>query len=121
MHEALRGLHGVACIADDVLIYGSGDSVEEAQINHDNNLIALLKRCREMGIRLNKDKLQLNKEVTRYMGHELTKQGLQPDSRKLIAISEMAPPADKQALLRMLGTAWFLALFVQAIVICDNF
>ena len=43
------------------------------------------------------------------MGYELTKQGLQPDSRKLIAISEMAPPVDKQALLRMLETAEFLA------------
>ena len=64
MHEALRGLHGVACIADDVLIYGSGDTVEEAQIDHDNSLIALLKRCGEMSIRLNKDKLQLNKELS---------------------------------------------------------
>ena len=64
-----------------------------------------------MGIRLNKDKLQLSQEVTRYMGLDLTKHGLQPDSRKLIAISEMAPPADKQALLRMLGTVGFLARF----------
>ena len=116
MHEALRGLHGVACIADDVLIYGSGDTVDEAQVDHDKNLIALLKRCREMGICLNKDKLQLNKEVTRYMGHELTKSGLRPDRRKLIAILEIEPPADKQALLRLLGTAGFLACFVQVIV-----
>ena len=111
MHEALQVLHGIACIADDVLIFGSGDTVEEAQIDHDKNFVALLKRCREMGIRLNKEKLQLNKEVTRFMGHELSKHGLQPDRRKVAAISEMEPPKDEQALMRMLGTAGFLARF----------
>jgi len=56
-----------------------------------------------MGIRLSKDKLQLKREVTRFMGHELTAHGLQPDSRKIAAIQQMVPPTDKKALLRLLG------------------
>ena len=59
MHEALSGLSGIECIADDVLIYGCGDTVSEATRDHDRNLIALLDRCREMNIKLNRDKMIL--------------------------------------------------------------
>lgn len=30
MHESLEGLKGVAVIADDILIYGEGDTLDEA-------------------------------------------------------------------------------------------
>lgn len=30
MHEELEGLRNVAVIADDILIYGEGDTVEQA-------------------------------------------------------------------------------------------
>jgi hypothetical protein len=46
MHDALRGLNGVACIADDILTYGCGETVEEAKKDHDRNFIAMLERCR---------------------------------------------------------------------------
>jgi len=114
MQEALHGLNGVACIADDILTYGCGDTIEEAQKDHDRNFMAMLDRCRLKGIRLNKQKLQICREVTRYMGHELTCTGLQPDSRKVTAINEMQPPADRQGLMRMLGTSGFLARFCPA-------
>jgi ribosomal protein S14 len=114
MHKALRGLNGVACIADDILTYGCGETVEEAQKDHDRNFIAMLDRCRLKGIRLNKQKLQICRQVTRYMGHELTITGLQPDSRKVAAINDMQPPANRQGLMRMLGTSGFLARFCPA-------
>ena len=81
VHAALSGLNGVYCIADDFLVTGSGDTVEIAQQDHDKNLIALLERCRLKGIKLNKDKLRLDRESTVYMGHELTSAGLRPDPR----------------------------------------
>ena len=45
--QALEGLVGVACIADDILIYGVGDTLEVATQDHDKNLTSLLKRCKE--------------------------------------------------------------------------
>jgi hypothetical protein len=42
------------------------------------------------------------------MGHELTKFGLRPDQQKIKAIVEMPPPADRPALMRLLGMAVFL-------------
>ena len=46
------------------------------------------------------------------MGHELTSEGLRPDSRKVQAIKEMPPPTDKPGVMRLLGMATYLAKFV---------
>jgi len=105
----------VYCIADDILVTGAGDDVMEATRDHDANLVALLQRCREKGIRLNRDKLQLNKQSTTFMGHQLTREGLRPDKRKIDAILNMPRPENKAALQRLLGMATYLARF------CPNF
>ena len=112
MHQVLEGLNGVACIADDFLIYGCGDTVEEATADHDKNMTAFLSRCRERDLHLNKEKLQINRQTTTFMGHELTKEGLRPDRRKIKAINDMPPPTDRPALMRLLGMATYLAKFV---------
>ena len=95
MNETLNGLKGVACIADDILIFGYGENKEEAHADHDRNMIALLDRCREKSLHLNKEKLQLRRKSTIFMGHGLPSEGLRPDSRKVQAIKEMPPPTDK--------------------------
>ena len=46
------------------------------------------------------------------MGHELTKEGLKPDGRKISAIVEMPPPKDRAGVLRLVGMATYLAKFV---------
>ena len=40
--ESLEGLEGTKAIADDILIWGDGNTVEEATSNHDAQLSALL-------------------------------------------------------------------------------
>jgi len=76
MHEALAGLKGVACIADDILIAGSGATIVEATADHNKNLRALMERYREKGLKLNSEKLKLNRTTTVFCGHELTQQYL---------------------------------------------
>ena len=78
LNEALSGLSGIAVVADDVLIYGCGDTLKEATLDHDRKLIALLNRCRQRGIRFNSNKLKLHLRSVPYMGHVLTDQGLLP-------------------------------------------
>ena len=68
MIQTLEGLDGVLNIADDILIYGVGDSTEEANADHDRKLEALLQRCRERGIALNRDKLKLRLKRATCMG-----------------------------------------------------
>lgn len=60
MAEIVESLHGVKAIADDLLVYGRGDTLDEARADHDRALRALLDKCREYGIKLNKSKLKVN-------------------------------------------------------------
>ena len=115
IQAALSGLKGVYCIADDILVTGSGDDVSTATRDHDANLIALLDRCRQKGVKLNKDKLKLNRQSVTYMGHVLTPEGLKPDKRKLDAILSMPRPENKAALQRLLGMTTYLARY------CPNY
>jgi len=111
IHAALSGLNGVHCIADDVLVTGSGADVVSAQRDHDANLFALLERCRLKGLKLNKEKFRLNRTKLTFLGHELTTSGLRPDPTKVRAIQEMPIPEDRAALRRILGMATFLARY----------
>ena len=111
IHAALSGLKGIACIADDILIYGAGETDEIALADHNANLRALLERCREKGIKLNRQKLRLYRESTLFCGHELTKSGVRADQRKVDAIKHMPAPTDRQGVLRLLGMATYLAKF----------
>jgi len=100
INAALAGLKGVFCIADDILITGSGADIATAERDHDNNLQALLDRCRAKNLKLNKAKFQLRQIIMTFMRHELTSSGLRPDKRKITAIDEMPIPADKPVLQR---------------------
>ena len=108
---ALARLDGVACIRDDILVYGCGDDSVTAQQDHDRNLIALFERCRQQGLKLNKEKMNLNRQSVKFMGHELTASGLRPDARKIEAVRRMPPPVDRNGVLRLLGMAIYLAKF----------
>ena len=112
LHAALSGLTGIYCVADDILCVGQGETEAEAIMQHNKNFRALLDRCREKGIKLNRQKLKLNRRSMIFCGHELTKDGVRPDPRKIEAILQMPPPADKQGVRRLLGMATYLAKFM---------
>jgi len=59
INAALAGMKGVFCIADDILITGSGADIATADRDHDNNLQTLLDRCRAENLNLSKVKFQL--------------------------------------------------------------
>ena len=42
------------------MITGRGEADKDALVDHDNNLISLTKRCRDVGIRLNPNKMILH-------------------------------------------------------------
>ena len=59
LDECLEGLKNIAVIHNDVIVFGSGESIEEATVSHDHTFKALINRCRERGLKLNKKKLHL--------------------------------------------------------------
>ena len=111
LDAAIAGLKGCKAVADDILVFGCGKTDEEATRDHDNNLKNLLERCRDKGIRLNREKVQLRLKEVAYMGHILTAGGLKPDPNKVKAIKEMPAPTDKQGVRRLLGMTNYLQRF----------
>ena len=54
--QVLEGLSSIIVIADDILVFGSGDTQEEAEADHDRNLVALMERAEEVNLKFNLDK-----------------------------------------------------------------
>ena len=92
--QAIENLPGVKTVADDIIIFGEGKSVEEATADHDHKMVRLLERCQKKGIKLNKEKFKLKLTEVPYIGHLLTKNGLKPDPSKVEAILKMNKPDD---------------------------
>lgn len=67
---------GVVCVADDIVVIGCGSDDEEAGVNHDTRMKALLKRCEDLKIKLNPDKVQLRQKTIKFLGHIVTNKGL---------------------------------------------
>ena len=78
LEQNLQGLPGVFRIAVDLLITGQGDTKEDADKDHDANLVRLLQRCRERNIRLNKVKFDFKCQQVTFIGHLLSSQGVKP-------------------------------------------
>ena len=92
LDQALEGLEGVIGVSDDIIVYGSNTE------DHDKNLTALLLRCREKGMRLNKEKLELRKSEISFLGHLVSEGGLKIDPEKVEAVLNMPKPENVDAI-----------------------
>ena len=106
LDQALEGLQGVIGVSDDVIVHG-----KDAE-DHDKNLTSLLEKCRTLGIKLNKDKAELRKTQISFLGHLVTKDGLQIYPEKLEAVREMPKPQDVEGVRRFCGFVNYLAKFL---------
>ena len=115
MDITLGGLDGTKGTADDILVFGTGSTQEEAEKSHDERLTAVLERCRQKGVRLNKDKMQLKQQKVAYRGYVITSDGLQADPNKIKPILNMPRPTDKEAVQRLLGMTNYLQRFAPGL------
>ena len=99
-HELLDG--GVINIADDICVYGCGDTREEADIAH---LMQLLDKCSEYDLHLSTKKLQFKSSSVTFMGYKLTDKGVAPDPAGVTTITGMPTPTDKAGVQRPLECA----------------
>ena len=101
LNQALDRLHvdGLLTVHDDMVIYGMGDTEEEATADHNVKLKQFLQRCRERerGVTLDRKKLKLLCREILYMEHLITADGLKPDQGKNDAVRNMPKPKDVKA------------------------
>ena len=78
LHDVLRGMDGIVNIADDIIVVGRGESLEDATKDHDRTVLNLLARLSQHNLKLNPDKIQFKTSTASFMGHVLTPEGLKP-------------------------------------------
>ena len=114
LHQALEGLPGVNCIADDVLIHGTSD------VDHDSNLEGFMRGCQQKGIKLNGEKLECKCKEVAFHRHLLTTEGLKPDPEKDRAIMEMPHSENKDDILRLNGMVTYLSRFLPHLLLTKD-
>lgn len=112
LQGTIQGLDGVECIADDILVYGTGNTMEEALINHNERLKKLFRRLEEHHVKLNREKLKLCQTSVKFYGHVLTDQGLKPDESKISTIRKYPTPTNRKEVHRFVGMVNYLSKFI---------
>ena len=107
--SAERRIIGVEVVAGDFVIVGFGDNEVDAHRSHDGNLLALIQRCEQSGVKLNANKMQLRIPEVPFICHIATADGLRVDPRKVREINEMPRPTDVAAVQRLLELTQYLA------------
>ena len=106
MYQSFGDLPGIEIDIDDILVWGASEE------EHNHHLQAVLKRCKDIGLTLNKDKCRLNVPEIIYLGHTISADGVAPDKEKVRVISEMPPPDDKKGVERLLGVVNYEGKFI---------
>ena len=106
MSEIFQDIEGVKVLVDDVLVW------TETEEQHNRVLKEVLSRSRKHNLKLNIEKSQIKCDKVKYVGHILSKTGLNPDPLKVKAITDISKPCNKEELQRFHGMVTYLAKFI---------
>ena len=96
--RTLEGLPGVIPYIDDILVYG------QSKLEHDENLIRVLKALNEKNFRLNADKCEFARASVSYLGHIISSDdSIQPNSKNMEAIRNVSTPKSINDVQKFLG------------------
>ena len=106
MDQILEQCPGVIGIHDDVIIY------RYTWEDHDANLINFLNVCQMEGLCLSSKKLELRRDRVSFFGAIYSREGVEPDPKKIQGIEEMTAPETKQQLQSFLGMVTYMGNFI---------
>ena len=82
---------------DDILVFG------ETEQERDSRLEQVLRRLKDSGLTLNKEKCQSKVTSFEFLEHTVTSEGISASSGKVKAVTEMKTPTNSKELKRLLG------------------
>ena len=102
---------------DDILVNGEGDTVEEAEADHDRHLHALLQRAGEKGLKFKPMKFKHRVGTVPFAGHRITADGQQVDPAKVSAVVNMPTPRPDSvaAIRRLMGMVNYMSRFLPGL------
>ena len=104
--QVLKGLQGVLYHQGDMIVFGKTDE------EHHTNLIKVLQRLQDYGIRANRAKCSFYRDEVIFCGIKISKNGLHKTEDKIKAVQDAPKPTNKSNLRSFLGLAnyyhkWF--------------
>ena len=106
MDKALDGIPGTFPCADDGKVQGSSEE------RHDIHLLETVHKAHKAGLKFNPNKCCIKQHQIEYFGRIVTPQGVKPCPKKVRAMTNRAPPGDKQELQSFLGSVNFMSTFI---------
>ena len=106
MDNVLRGLSGVTCRVDDILITGADTEQHIARCN------TVIQRLADAGFRCGWEKSEFLKDKVIYLGYEVSKQGVRPCRSKVETLQKAPYPTKLSELIAFLGAAQYYARFI---------
>ena len=103
--EMFHDIEGVETYIDDILIYAPTEE------EHDRRLRAVLQRCRDANLSLNKDKCVIKTQELKYLGHIISPDGVKADPAKVAAIVDTPVPECKEDVRRFIGLINYLSKY----------
>lgn len=104
--KIIRGLQGVASLADDILVHG------RTRDEHDQRLAEVFRRLEKANMTLNKDKCQIGVQKIQFLGHTISCKGIDPDKEKVEAVREASKPKTVSEMKSFLGLTSYLSKFI---------
>ncbi|XP_031334049.1 uncharacterized protein K02A2.6-like [Photinus pyralis] len=103
----LKGLKGVCCFIDDIIITGS------TRQEHLQNLEAVLVKLAASGIKVKLDKCEFFKSKINYLGYVIDREGLHKDNAKIQAIKNVNRPENVTQLKAFIGMVNYYGRFIK--------
>ena len=92
---------------DDIIIFGK--TLEE----HNQRLVAVITKLQSAGVKLSKNKCHFGKESVKFLGHIISKKGIETDPDKTAKIKDWELPKTMKDLITFLGFASYYRKFVK--------
>ncbi|MDN6497868.1 MAG: hypothetical protein L0K54_12055 [Tetragenococcus koreensis] len=104
MDQIFAGLQYNICqvFADDIYVFS------DTFAQHKKHIGQVLERCRQYGLQLRRNKIQIMREKTNILGFTITDDGLALDEEKIASIRNFPVPKDAKALATFIGMASFV-------------
>ena len=105
--EIFSDMPNVFGIVDDILVIGYDDDGTD----YDTMVHNVLWRCKEVNLKLNKEKCHFRCTSISFFGEVILRKGVQPDPQKIKVLMDMPPPNNKKELQVFLGIINYLSKF----------
>lgn len=106
LYEYFDDIEGVTLFVDDLLCYGHTKEV------HDLRLRMVLERCKQINVKLNREKCKIGLTEIKYLGHTISENGIRPDDSHILPIRNMPKPENEKDLERFLGLVTYVGSFI---------